>query len=338
MNTFLKFNKLTKVILLVAYTIVLSLIVVLTINLCDKSKSFKEYTDKPYDDILSVNVNMIEKRASAAENKNDHESSVYDFYLFITKNEVCTVENLMGYLAVKSKNGDIRYHETTNGKTLANGTYTNGSMYFLTTSSKKVAYKEFEKNDKGKEVFNDFTPDTIYLKLMYDVTIDGKEKESRELNYQTKISNINTKQFSNYEQRSISSDNFIVTDDENFKVRITKSIDKNDHSKITNREIKISRLGIANEANLNGKKVKDIDLSIVGMINNNDMITKGFDEYIRLFTFKGAFSQTRNMTNTRYCDFNIDYNIEKLYFTALVTYDDNTTKLTQYFINVNDIK
>ena len=338
MRTFLNFNKLTKIILLVVYTALLSLIVVLSINVSDKTNSFKEFTDKPYDDILSVNVNMVEKRASAVENSNNHESTVYDFYLFVTKNEICKVENLYGYLAVKSKNGDIRYHETTSAKTLDNGTYTNGNMYFLNTTSKKIAYKEYAKAENDKEIFYDFTPETIYLKLQYDVTLEGKTTESRELNYQTNISKINTKEFKSYEKREINSDDYIVTGDENFKIRVTQSTDKNDHSKITSKEIKISRLGIANESSLNGKKVKDIDLTIIGEILNKDMVTSGFDEFIHMFTFKGAFSQTRNMTSTRYCDFNIDYNIDKLYFNAIVTYDDNSTKLTQFYIDVKDIK
>ena len=338
MNAFLKLNKLTKVILLIVYTIALSLIVILTINLCDHTKKFKEYTDKPYDDVLSVNINMIEKRTSAAETDNEHEKSIYDFYLFVTKNEICRVENLYGYIAVKSKDGKIRYHETTNSKTLDNGTYTNGQMYFLNTSSHMLSYKEYTEDENEKLIFNDFTPDTIYLKLAYDVTFEGKETEARELNYQTKVSNVNTKAFSSYEERKVNSDNFVAVGDENFKFRITSSTSKNDDKKITDKEIKISSLGIANEDALGDKKVKDIDLVVMGEILNKDMITKGFDNYIRLFSFKGAFNQNRNMTSVRYSDFNIDYNIEKLYFTAIVTYDDDTTKLTQYYINVNNIK
>ena len=333
-------NKLTKIFILVVYTIVIFSASFLIARVSSKVNRFVEYTTTPYNEDITVNTQVMEFRQSTKETNTDYEYSKYDLYLFITKLKVCTISNLYAYVGVESEESNYTYTESSSSRTMSNGTYTLSAIS-LSNSSTEFAYKKVEEKD-GKVVETNHTPKKIYVKIAYDVQYGEKgKKENKELNYMFEYKDIDTKKFDNYEKRLVlvKESGYIDSKDDIFKIKMTHTTTDATSTKPEYDNIKLNFLEINTSKLENDETVVDSSINIYGLVGNEKNVTsKYFSKYVKLFSYNGYLNLERSIRTTRTVAIDKNYEIDKLYVTAEIKLSSGKTVKTNYFVDVKDLK
>lgn len=325
-------NKLFKVLTLAIYSIALLLITILVMNGTSKVKRFNDYSNIPYNDDITVNVQVIENRQTAIERDSDYEYSKYDVYLFVTKKQGSVISNMYSYIAVENNDKKFGYYETSSSKSMSKGVTQNTTMSFL-NSSTAFSYHQItieQENNKEKIKNIDYSPKRIMVKIAYDIEYESVPgvTESKELNYYFDFKEENIKKFNEYENRVV--DSYIEGTDDVFKLKITRALDS--ENKTTT--FKCSYLGKV-ESKLEDK-IKIVNFTVYGKINNEECVSKYFSEYIRIFTYHGALNDYA-INTTRSNKLSDEFDIETLYVTATFELENGTQIVNSYFLNVDEL-
>lgn len=331
-------NKLLKTIIFIAYTFVIFLVAMLIINFTTGSRKFSEYTTTPYNDDITVNVQMLENRESNRVNKDKNEYSYYDLRLFVRKKENKAMQNIYAYACVESEGG-YKYIQTTSAKTMGDGTWYNRTMYLL-NSSTKFAYNQVVTDEDGNKTHENFIPKTVYLKISYEIENDNDVFETRSLNYMFNYEEIKQNDYKDYEKRNVNEKDIAYANDV-FKIKLTHQVEKTPEDKNKTKK-NVDKLVISNleavGANLpKNVSIENIDLAVEGVIENEEMITEGFSKYVRFFTYSGALMTSIPVNATRDISFDNKYQISKLYFTANILLSNGEKVTTKYYVDMKDV-
>lgn len=324
-------NKLFKVLVLAIYSITLLFITIVVMNGTSKAKRFEDYSDTPYNDDITLNVQVLENRQTAAEREKDYEYSKFDIYLFITKRQDSVISNMYSYIAVQNKDKKFGYSETNSSKSMSKGVTQNTTMSFL-NSSTAFSYHEItvEKDNNKDKIKNiDYSPKKIMVKVAYDIEYDSNPGivESKEFNYSFEYKEENTKKFGDYTNRTIN--NYIEGPDDVFKLKITKTLDS--EQKTTYKCSYFGQIADKLEA-----KIKTVNFSVYGKATNEKCVSKYFGDYIRIFTYHGALNNYA-INTTRSNKLSDDFGIEKLFVTASFELENGKVIVNSYYLNVNDL-
>ena len=334
-----KVNNSIKIMILVLYTIAIFVVAILIVNSSNKqTKRFEGYSSVPYNDDITLNVQVLENRQSTKETKTDYEYSKYDVYLFVTKKIEGDITDLYVYLSSKSGK-NYSYTETATSKSIKGTASYQSSAISMLNSTTPFAYVQVLVDDDGniKEV-NDKAPEEMYVKVSYKVQYSGEEKiNEKELNYKFSFDDlkIKTSEFEKYEAREIGT-TYIKGQDDKLNIKVYKTVTDATSTLPAFDNFKISIVD-TNADNMEANTtINKIDMSVYGVITNKNNITsKYFDEYVRLFYYTGSVN--RGIRATRTATISQEYGIEKLYFTINVELNNGKTYNYKYYVNVNDL-
>lgn len=348
-----KMNNLIKVAFLVLYTVVIFLIAIFIVNGANKkSNRFPEpsknassedltsyYSTVPYNEDITVNVQVIENRESTKETKTSYEYTKYDVYLFVTKKIEGDITNLYAYLC--SKSGEYySYTETSTSKSIKGTSSYQSSAISMLNSSTEFAYLRIMVDEVGKLVsVNDRRPEEMYVKVAYDVQYSGEEKiNSKELNYKFRFDELklDLSKLDSFEQREIGT-TYIKGESDRVKIKAFRTTTAATDTKPAFDNFKISIID-TNADNMEANVLIDkVTMSVYGVVTNEKQITsKYFDKYVRLFHYSGSLN--RGIRATRTATISQDYGIEKLYFSIKVDTTDGNSYNYNYYVNVSDLQ
>lgn len=327
-------NKLLKTLLLAVYAVLMFGLVIILANTTNKPKRFSEYKTIPYDDNISLNVQVMEIRQSKEETGTDYEYSKYDVYFIVTKRVDASISGMNAYIANDSGK-EIKYQQSASEKTMAKTTKQVTNFYIL-NSSLEFAYNKITVEEE-KVTHDNQKPETLYIKLVYDIVYtsdEDAEPKTCELNYKFDYKDVDATKFVNYEKRDITG-NYIDYKDDPIKIKLVNS--QSESNNITKNNFKVSIVDV-NKAGLGDKKIDKIDLQIFGEVTNLQMVNeKYFSKYIKFFTYNGAIVEGTAISTSRTSAFNADYNVEKIYVTATISYTDGSNSLVNYYVNLSEL-
>lgn len=338
MKTLSNISNKIKILILVLYSALAIVVAFLIVDKATQVNLFEQYTNKPYDDVVKVNYQLKEVRKSSVENNTDYESTTYELYASVTKDN----ENEK---AKQTKISNIRFFvsgETTNGKivfdeALRDGSISETSTYPYRTSTNLAANNTFVKKititeDKNEKTMKE--PAQIYFRVTYTATETGQTAQNKEVLYSASVSNIEKINFSSFEERQVV-EGKITNDAEPFDLTITKKLTtENTTSSTSVKKDNIRTALDLNNPNLAGKKVKDAKIEVYGKIKNDNKDNENnFADYLRVVAYYGTILSVTSIETT----IDESYEINDLYVLAHVEYTDGTEQNVQYKININDL-
>lgn len=356
-----KLNNLVKLGLLVLVALVLFGLAIFIIHVAEKKTNrFAEYSTNPYNDDITVNVQVIETRQNPKESNYKYEYSKYDVYLFVTKKtteDVVTKEISGIYTYLCSKSGKkYNYTQTQTSKKMSATSYSTSTMSLL-NSTIPFAYFDVVTDEDGKvKSIDNRKPEEMYVKVAYSVKTERKVRDAdgnvvkngdddvtetveytAELNYKFNIEELKIKDLSNYEKRELNGSN-VVSGDDLFKLGIYRSVTAADEEakKGAYDNFKINKLETNADKMPANVFIDNIYLSIYGEIGNESLISSEyFNKYVRLFVYTGSLA--RAVSAIRTATILQEYNIQKLYVSAVVKTTDGKTYTTKYYLNVSEL-
>lgn len=332
-------NRLTKIIILTVYTLVLLAGAIFIVSKNSVTKGFEEYQTTPYNDDIALNVQMYETRTTASENESDYEYTKYDLKMIVRKNLNTSISNVYTFVCVESEDG-YKYTETSSAKKLDKGTWYNSS-FSLTNSTQEFAYRKVTKDDKGNVNFENFTPKTIYIKVAYDIEVvdeDGDEViEDRTLNYKFDFKELTHEEYNKYEKREVTSGD-IDCKEEFIKLKFSKTLKEvsstNKNEKIT---YSFDKVELLEDKLPKDVSVEKINIIVDAEVLNKTSSSKYFSNYVRLFNYNGALQINKDIGTKRDCSLETSYGVEKLYFTIESLLSNGETVKTTFYIDVKDL-
>lgn len=333
-------SKITKFLLAILYCTVLFIGVYFIVEGSTKPKRFKEYTDKPYNEDLYMNVQVYEVRQDKEETKTDFEYVKYDMGVSFYKQQAgSNISNLYVYVGTKTKDGKYSYNYSRSSSTLSSGTYKTGAIQLL-NSSTQFAYKKITKDDNNKIIIEDYTPEEVYVKVKYNISYKDDPNQvvhAKELNYKFKFKELDTNDFKNYEQLTINYDvsnsKFITTSDSVFSLKVKHTEKDKTSSTVAYDSYTFSKFEMKNAKLEEGENILDSRLSIYGKIDNsNSTDSKYFNNYIRLFSNYGAKERSTYVSSERLVNISKSYGVKTLYFNIYLKTSNDRVFEYKYFV------
>lgn len=366
-------NAKLKILIIVAYTIILFLLVFLTFG-TTKANRFDDYKDVPYDEHLGVIVRLTEERKSLLETYNAsnekskeakkglNEKSTYNVQISLFKFQVETLKDITVNIVALTKDNQYKYASYSGTRSMTGGVY-KSDFSFSSFSTKEVTEKEFGIGKK-KYVFDE-TPKEIYVNIKYKV---GTNSEEHVLKYGFKTLDINEKKLSNYDTRDVLSanananKNYINPSSDVLGIRIfqkqtglkstisninkdkfevfVSDIESNIDKFMLNQDdvaaqnLKALELPTSNKDPLT-PELSNVALEVWGKVESED---KKFSSYIKLYTLYGFFSKHREL-NTYTLEIDESLNLSEIFVTAQGKITNGTTNSFEikYKVNVNDL-
>lgn len=366
-------NSKLKILIILAYTIIIFLVVFLIFGRA-KDNRFKEYKDIPYDEHIGVSVRITEERKSLLETYNSsdekskeakkglNEKSTYSLQVSLFKFQVETVKEIAVNVVALTKDNQYKYASYSGTRSMSAGVY-KSDFSFSSFSTKEVTEKKLGMGTK-KYVFDE-TPKEVYVNIKYKV---GTNSEEHILKYGFKTMDISEKKLSKYETRDVLSPNANANKNyinpssdvlgvrifqqqtglkstisdinkdkiEIFVVDIEENINKLmlGQSKVTEENLKAIELPSSNKDPLL-PELTNIGLEIWGKIESND---KKFSSYVKLYTIYGFFSKYREL-NTYTLELDESLNLSDVFVNAKGTITHGTADSfeIQYKVNLNDL-
>lgn len=366
-------NAKLKILIILAYTIILFLVVFLIFGRT-KNNQFEEYKNVPYDEHMGVSVRLTEERKSLLETYNAsdekskeakkglNEKATYSIQLTLFKFQVETIKEIAVNIVALTKDNQYKYASYSGTRSMSGGVY-KSEFSFTSFSSKEVVEKKLGIGTKNY-VFDE-TPKEVYVNVKYKIGTDSKEYV---LKYGFKTMDIAEKKLSKYETRDVLSanandmKNYINPSNDVLGIRIFQQqtglkstisninkdkieiflidIEKNidnfmlSQSKVSEENLKAIELPSSNKDPLR-PEITNMGLEIWGKIESSD---KKFSSYIRLYTVYGFFSKYREL-NIYTLEIDESLNLSDIFVTAKGTITNGTVDSFEmnYKVNLNDL-
>jgi hypothetical protein len=169
--TIQKLNTTSKLFLLFLYTAILIVSTALVTRAVSRNRYFsvyKDYAEVTEDENVFVSVRLSERRSMLTEK----ESSYYDFYVTVFEKDNRDIQQVKLEHVVITKGGKSIF-----GDTSVKTPSSRSTSFALSPSPRKAVAENIDE-----------TPDTLYLKVMYKVEIEGQTtKQDKELFIKEKI-------------------------------------------------------------------------------------------------------------------------------------------------------
>ena len=143
-----------------------------------------------------------------------------------------------------------------------------------------------------------------------------------------------------YEKRDVGT-TYIEKKDDIFHIKFYKTISEAGETTPEYTNYKLSILETDADNIAANETIESMDLTVYARITNESMITdKDFNKYVRLFTYSGSLN--RGIRTIRTSTIASEYNIDRIYFTAVVKVynsETHTTKIVQtnYYIESSEL-
>ena len=203
-----------KILMLVAYTLVLILLSALSINLMKKENKFEEYKFLAHDENIEVAVMLFEKRTpSKASDVNSREVAKWNARITLNSlDSSAKYKNVNAYLILETNSGKLIYNEKMKPEEakLETSYISNYSSFTSITSLKE------EKNSTTNEFeVKDESPRYGYLTVMYEKQSKEDEKTwtKHQIDYKFDVIESSQEDFTKYEITTAqeNKDEYIIT-------------------------------------------------------------------------------------------------------------------------------
>lgn len=329
-----------KILLLVAYTLVLVLLSALSIKLFKSETKFEEYKYTAHDKNIEVSVVMMEKRTpSKTENKDSREEAKWNFRVTVSSLDTnANYKNVSTYLAVESESGKVLYSE----KLSSNNKETTMTSTYLTNYQSVTglaSLKEVKNSTTGEFEVKDESPKYGYLTVVYEKkeVKENNEEEwvKNQLHYKFDVLKSASQDFSKYEKTTASSENGKYVVDLKDSNKIYKVSFKPNHTNENTQYdivLNYSKETIG-EAGIN---VEDSSIAIFAKVENDRNDTKNvISDYVQLLHVYGITTQRTTGISFTGSVISIpkEYKVSELYI--LVTLKTESGKTTQSKVRID---
>lgn len=330
-----KLNNTSKVLLLIAYIVILAGCLLLVGSLKTDTKIYNNYSNIPGDENIDIAVRLKERR-TLPSSANEKETQYWDLQVYLhLKDQKAIYRNVTVYTAILKKDGTYKYEEKTasvltgieNPNNITGSTSDRGIYSSYSTTSKTMVYnsstKEYTKNN-GE-------PDKIFVKVAYEIREEGKNEVKKSFTYQCDIINVDELDFDKFDSATTNDSNNVVLEniDEILKVKVRTELKENIA------ETDTYRLNVTyNPLKEEEKVVESASLALfLGMKNTESDTDNYFADYIEFAQYHGSlpYLYTIPQVATAYSG---SFEMDNLYVYAKLNNVDKTTQETKVFIPV----
>lgn len=321
-----------KILMLVAYTLVLILLSALSINLMKKGNEFEEYKFLAHDENIEVAVMLFEIRTPSKESdKNSREVAKWNARITLNSlDSSAKYKNVSAYLIFETNSGKLIYKEYMDPKeTKLEASYISNNSSFNSMGSLKE-----EKNSTTNEFeVKDESPRYGYLTVMYEKQSKEDEKTwtKHQIDYKFDVIESSQEDFTKYESTTAQENKgkySIDLKDTNklYSISFEPKHTDNDYRYNFNLNYSKEEIGKA------GINVDDSSIAVFAKVSNdkNDK-NNVISDYIQLLHVYGIFTQRETgmqlTGSTSAISVPKDYKISELYI--LVTLRTESGKTTQ---------
>lgn len=319
-----------KILMLVAYTLVLILLSALSINLMKKENKFEEYKFLAHDENIEVAVMLFEKRTpSKASDENSREVAKWNARITLNSlDSSAKYKNVNAYLILETNSGKLIYNEKMKQEEakLETSYISNYSSFTGITSLKE------EKNSTTNEFeVKDESPRYGYLTVMYEKQSKEDEKTwtKHQIDYKFDVIESSQEDFTKYEITTAqeNKDEYIIDlKDTNKLYSISFKKNHTDDDYRYNVDLNYSKEEIGKA----GINVDDSSIAVFAKVSNdkNDK-NNVISDYVQLLHVYGIFTQRESGIPLTGSTISVpkDYKISELYI--LVTLRTESGKTTQ---------
>ncbi len=285
MKVISKLNTTTKILILVLYVLVLSLITFGVSKINFDKNVYENYGIVPGDENMGLSIRLKERR-TAPTSSSEIESQYWDFQVYLhLKDQNAIYRNVTIYTAILRKNGTYKYEEKTasiltgiqNPNNISGSTSDRGIYSSYAATSKTITY------DSSTEEYTikDGTPEKIYVKVVYEI-FGNNEKKS--FTYQCDVINSYDVDFGKYEKTSLT-DSYIDLKNNNevLKIKLRTTLSETDND-VYRFNVEYNPLD-ENEIN----KIKDVKLALFLETTNTENDKNDYvNNYIEFVQYYGA--------------------------------------------------
>ena len=168
-----KLNNTSKVLLLIAYIVILAGVLLLAGSFKTNSAVYTDYSNIPGDENIDIAVRIKERR-TLPSSVNEKESQYWDLQVYLhLKDQKAIYRNVTVYTAILKKDGTYKYEEKTasvltgieNPNNITGSTSDRGIYSSYSATSKTMVYNSSTEEYTKK----DGEPDKIFVKVAYEI-------------------------------------------------------------------------------------------------------------------------------------------------------------------------
>lgn len=330
-----KLNNTGKILVLVAYIVVLAGVLLIAGSFKSDTNVYTDYSKIPGDENIDVAVRIKERR-TLPSSANEKETQYWDLQVYLhLKDQSAIYRNVTVYTAILKKDGTYKYEEKSasvltgieNPNNITGSTSDRGIFSSYSATSKTMVYnsstEEYTKNN-GE-------PDKIYVKVVYEIKEEGKSGEKKSFTYQCDVINVDELNFDKFDSTTTDASKNIVLNgiDEVLKTKVRTEL------KESTSETDTYRLNITYNPLQDDKKVVEsaaIAL-FLGIKNTESDKDNYFEDYIEFAQYYGSlpYLYTIPQVATAYSG---SFEMDNMYVYAKLNNADGTTNEAKVYIPV----
>lgn len=333
-----KLNNTSKVLLLIAYIVILAGVLLLAGSFKTNSAVYTDYSNIPGDENIDIAVRIKERR-TLPSSANEKESQYWDLQVYLhLKDQKAIYRNVTVYTAILKKDGTYKYEEKTasvltgieNPNNITGSTSDRGIYSSYSATSKTMVYNSSTEEYTKK----DGEPDKIFVKVAYEIKEEGKKEVKKSFTYQCDIINVDELDFDKFDSTTTDDSKNVVLEnmDEILKVKVRTELKENVSETDTYR-LNVTYSPLKEEE----KVVESASLALfLGMKNTESDKDNYFADYIEFAQYHGSlpYLYTIPQVATAYSG---SFEMDNLYVYAKLNNVDKTTQETKVFIPVTSL-
>lgn len=333
-----KLNNTSKVLLLIAYIVILAGVLLLAGSFKTNSAVYTDYSNIPGDENIDIAVRIKERR-TLPSSANEKESQYWDLQVYLhLKDQKAIYRNVTVYTAILKKDGTYKYEEKTasvltgieNPNNITGSTSDRGIYSSYSATSKTMVYNSSTEEYTKK----DGEPDKIFVKVAYEIKEEGKKEVKKSFTYQCDIINVDELDFDKFDSTTTNDSKNVVLEnmDEFLKVKVRTELKENVSETDTYR-LNVTYSPLKEEE----KVVESASLALfLGMKNTESDKDNYFADYIEFAQYHGSlpYLYTIPQVATAYSG---SFEMDNLYVYAKLNNVDKTTQETKVFIPVTSL-
>ena len=209
-----KLNNTSKVLLLIAYIVILAGVLLLAGSFKTNSAVYTDYSNIPGDENIDIAVRIKERR-TLPSSVNEKESQYWDLQVYLhLKDQKAIYRNVTVYTAILKKDGTYKYEEKTasvltgieNPNNITGSTSDRGIYSSYSATSKTMVYNSSTEEYTKK----DGEPDKIFVKVAYEIKEEGKKEVKKSFTYQCDIINVDELDFDKFDSTTTNDSKNVV--------------------------------------------------------------------------------------------------------------------------------
>ncbi len=333
-----KLNNTSKVLLLIAYIVILAGVLLLVGSFKTNSVVYTDYSNIPGDENIDIAVRIKERR-TLPSSANEKETQYWDLQVYLhLKDQKAIYRNVTVYTAILKKDGTYKYEEKTasiltgieNPNNITGSTSDRGIYSSYSTTSKTMVYN----SSTGEYTKKDGEPDKIFVKVAYEIKEEGKKEVKKSFAYQCDIINVDELDFDKFDSTTTNDSKNVVLEniDEIIKVKVRTEL-KESIAETDTYRLNVTYSPLKEEE----KVVESASLALfLGIKNTESDKDNYFADYIEFAQYHGSlpYLYTIPQVATAYSG---SFEMDNLYVYAKLNNVDKTTQETKVFIPVTSL-